>query len=145
MKYLLDTNILVYAVDAHDPTRQARANEVLRGVGRSREATLSTQVLSEFASVALRRNLLPDPDAIVGQIQRLQRVFRILDVTPLVVLEAIRGVRDHRFSFYDAQIWAVARLNSIPVLLSEDFNPGASIEGVLFINPLDPSFDLATL
>ena len=62
-----------------------------------------------------------------------------------MVLEAVRGVRDHRFSFYDAQIWAVARLNSIPVILSEDFNTGASIEGVLFVNPLDLSFDLATL
>lgn len=145
MRYLLDTNILVYTVDASDPIRQARANEVLRSVGRPGEAVLSTQMLSEFANVTLRRNLLPNPDAIVGQLQRLQRVFRILDVTPLVVLEAVRGVRDHQFSFYDAQIWAVARLNSIPVVLSEDFNTGASIEGVLFINPLDPSFDLTTL
>jgi predicted nucleic acid-binding protein len=27
-------------------------------------------------------------------------------------------------SYYDAQIWAVARLGQVAVILSEDFNPG---------------------
>ena len=29
----------------------------------------------------------------------------------MIVLEALRGVRDHQISYYDAQIWASARLN----------------------------------
>jgi hypothetical protein len=31
------------------------------------------------------------------------------------------------------------------VLLSEDFNPGAVLDGVSFANPLEPAFDLAAL
>jgi predicted nucleic acid-binding protein len=62
--------------------------------------------------------------------------WEVVSVTPLVVLEAARGVRDYQFSFWDSQLWAVARLNQIPVIYSEDFNVGAAVEGVRFINPL---------
>ena len=43
------------------------------------------------------------------------------------------------------EIWAVARLGRVGVVLSEDFDPGAVLDGVSFINPLDPDFDLAVL
>jgi predicted nucleic acid-binding protein len=62
-----------------------------------------------------------------------------------VVLEALRGVGEHRLSYHDAQIWAVARLGQLAVALSEDFNPGAVLDGVSFTNPLDLAFDLASL
>ena len=55
-------------------------------------------------------------------------------------LQAVRGVRDHRFSYYDAQIWATALLNQIQVVFSEDFNP-SRIEGVRFVNPFADEFD----
>ena len=62
-----------------------------------------------------------------------------------MVLEALRGVEEHTLSYYDAQIWAAARLGQVGVVLSEDFNPGAVLDGVSFANPLDPAFDLAGL
>jgi len=71
--------------------------------------------------------------------------FPLLPLTGSVVLEALRGVGEHTLSFYDAQIWAVARLGHMGVVLSEDFNPGAVLDGVSFTNPLDPDFDLAAL
>jgi predicted nucleic acid-binding protein len=61
------------------------------------------------------------------------------------VLEAVRGVNDYQFSFWDAQIWAAARLHTIPVVLSEDFNSGAVIEGVRFVDPFEQDFELAAL
>jgi predicted nucleic acid-binding protein len=60
----------------------------------------------------------------------------VVDVTRLITLEAIRGVEAHKFGFWDAQIWATARLNQILEVYSEDFNTGAIIEGVQFTNPL---------
>ena len=60
----------------------------------------------------------------------------VVDVTRLITLEAIRGVEAHKFGFWDAQIWATARLNQISEVYSEDFNVGATIEGVTFTNPL---------
>jgi len=38
---------------------------------------------------------------------------------------------------WDAQIWAAARLNQIPVVVSEDFNSGSMTEGVRFVNPFE--------
>jgi predicted nucleic acid-binding protein len=60
----------------------------------------------------------------------------------MIVLEAARGVRDRSLSYYDAQIWATARLNQIPLVFSEDFTDGSVIEGVRFVNPLAGDFRL---
>jgi hypothetical protein len=52
------------------------------------------------------------------------------------------GVCDHTLAYYDAQVWAVAKLPQIPAIFSEDFNSGASLEGVRFVNPFAPAFRL---
>jgi predicted nucleic acid-binding protein len=62
----------------------------------------------------------------------------------MVVLEAGRGVRDHQFSYYDAQVWATARLNQVPIIFSEDFSAGSIIEGVRFVDPFSPGFAIKT-
>jgi len=52
-------------------------------------------------------------------------------------------VRDHHLSYYDAQIWATARLNQVSVVFSEDFQGRQILEGVQFINPFAPEFKLS--
>jgi predicted nucleic acid-binding protein len=37
--------------------------------------------------------------------------------------------------YWDAQVWATAKLNQIPRVLSEDFQHQGRIEGVEFLNP----------
>ena len=144
-RYVLDTNVLVYALDRREPEKRDRAREVLRRVGAS-GAVLPAQVLSEFANVCLRKlEPRPDPAAVQREVERLLLAFPVLPLTGPVVLEALRGVREHVFSYYDAQVWAVARLGQVGVVLSEDFNPGAVLDGVSFANPLDPAFDLLAL
>ena len=144
-RYVLDTNVLVYALDRREPEKRDRAREVLRRLGAS-GAILPAQVLSEFANVCLRKlEPRPDPAAVQRQVERLLLAFPVLPLTGPVVLEALRGVREHLLSYYDAQIWAVARLGQVGVVLSEDFNPGAVLDGVSFANPLDPAFDLLAL
>ncbi|MDI6638436.1 MAG: PIN domain-containing protein, partial [Bacillota bacterium] len=71
------------------------------------------------------------------------RAWRVLDVTTFIILEAIRGVRDHQLPFWDAQIWATARLNQVPVVLSEDFASSRTLDGVLFVNPFADGFEPA--
>lgn len=51
-------------------------------------------------------------------------------------------MRDHQLAFYDAQIWAAARLNQIPAVFSEDFQDGRTLEGVQFVNPFSETFDV---
>ncbi len=140
---LIDTNLLLYAHDSNAPDFQARAESLLDQLQQTGRGVLSVQCLAEFASVAMRRLRPPLTAAeAYAQVERLMHAYRVLDLTPAVVLEAVRGVREHRLAYYDAQLWAIARLNQIPVVLSEDFNVGASLEGVRFVYPFAPDFVL---
>lgn len=142
-RYLLDTNVILYL---HDAVRQMRALEIINRLAAGKTAALPAQALAEFSSVALRKfTASMDANFIYSQVEGLTRSFPVLPLTPEVVLEALRGVRDHSFAYYDAQIWAVAKLHQIPVLLSEDFNSGSEIDGVTFVNPFENTFDLTTL
>jgi predicted nucleic acid-binding protein len=145
-RYVLDTNLLVYALDRSEPLKRDRAREVLRRAGGAGSAALPAQVLSEFANACLKKlEPRPDPEAIRREVERLLLAFPVFPLTGPVVLEALRGVREHLLSYYDAQVWAVARLGQVGVVLSEDFNPGAVLDGVSFANPLDPAFDITAL
>lgn len=144
--FLIDTNILVYAVDPQEPEKKGRAREALRRLADGGNGALPAQALSEFSNVCLRklRPTLSIRD-IEREVERLLRAFSVLPLSAPVVLEALRGVREHQFSYYDGQIWAVARLGQIPIVLSEDFNTGSVVEGISFVNPLDEAFDPASL
>jgi predicted nucleic acid-binding protein len=55
----------------------------------------------------------------------------------------VRGVRDYRMSYYDAQIWAAAKLSQASAVLSEDFTAGQVIEGIRFVNPFVAGFEVS--
>jgi predicted nucleic acid-binding protein len=108
-RFLVDTNLLIYPHDIAEPAKSARPVAVLAHVTAARSGALPAQVLAEFANVALKKLKPPlEADAVHAQIERLTRMFPVLPLTPAVVMEAVRGVRDHHLSYYDAQIWAVA-------------------------------------
>lgn len=140
---LIDTNVLVYVFDQNEPARQERAIQVLRTLEETLAGRLSVQCLAEFCAVVTRRlrPAMTPADALV-QVERFLRVYPVYTLTPMIVQEALRGMRDHQLPYYDAQIWATARLNQVPVIFSEDFNPSV-LEGVRFVNPFSPDFDIA--
>ncbi len=139
---LIDTNVLVYAHDRGEPAKQAQAIAILAYLQQSGEGRLSVQSLSEFfaATTRGRQPILALEDA-ARQVELLIRAWRVLSPTGFVVLEAVRGVQVHRMAFWDAQLWALARLNQVPVIVSEDFNNGSVVEGVRFVNPFPPDFE----
>jgi len=133
---LIDTNILVYAHDPVEGEKAARAIEILDQLQGAQEGRLSAQCLAEFFVVVTSgESPLMSLGEAGQQVDLLSQAFHTLDITPMIVMEAARGVQQHQFSYWDAQIWATARLNQIPIILSEDFQPGSSFEGVRFLNP----------
>ena len=136
-KVFLDTNILVYLYDTQETTKQTAAKETFRELVDSRSAVISPQVLAEFYSATTRksRSLLTMEEA-GDRIRTFNALCEVVPLTGKISLEAVRGVKTYQFSFWDAQIWATAKLNQISIVLSEDFNIGAEIEGVRFLNPL---------
>ncbi len=144
IRYLIDTNVLVYPHDTRDALKRTRARAVLDHLMKNDSGALSAQVLAEFSNVTLHK-LKHLPADVYAQVEDYEVAFPVYPLTPAVVLEAVRGMRDYRLSYYDAQIWAVAKLNQIPIVLSEDFNTGGGLEGVTFLDPLEPAFDPAGL
>jgi len=123
--------------------KQSQAIQVTNTLSFDGQGCLSIQCLAEFMAAATRRlrPVLPAAQALV-EVERFAKSFSVFDLTVSIVLEAARGVRDHHLSYYDAQLWATARLNQVPVIFTEDFTPGRSLEYVRYVNPFAEDFDL---
>ena len=55
------------------------------------------------------------------------------------------GLQRRQLSYGNSLIWATAKLNGVPNVLSEDFSDGVLLEGVRFLNPFAETFDLALM
>jgi predicted nucleic acid-binding protein len=100
-RVLVDTNVLVYAYDRAEPTRQQQALAVLDRLTRTGAGAITTQVLAEFFVTVTRKLAAPlsVADAYV-RIENYLRVWTVYDLSGLIVLEAARGVRDHQLNFW---------------------------------------------
>ncbi len=139
---LVDTNVLVYAADPRDRAKQSAAAALLEALIATQRAVLSVQCLTEFYAVVTRR--LRDPMATreaLGWVEQFARTCRVMDLTSAVALEGLRGSARYQLSPWDGLIWAVAKLNQIPYVLTEDTEHGRVLEGVRYLNPFDPAFD----
>ena len=138
---LIDTNLLIYLYEQNQPDKQSQSERVLEQLELTRSGRLSVQSLAEFFSVATRKlSLNLTPAEALEQVNLFIRLWPVFDLTPMIVMEAGRCVRDHKLSYYDAQVWATARLNQVPVIFSEDFRDGSILEGVRFVNPFSSKF-----
>lgn len=143
-RIFVDTNVLVYAYDRSEPVKQQQAFHLLNKLTISGSGVMSVQVMSELFNTITRK--ITAPLSLAEAYQRLenyQQSWIILDLTPVIVLEAVRGVQVHQLNFWDAQIWAAARMNQITTIFSEDFNSGTVLESVRFVNPFASNFQLA--
>ncbi len=133
MRSFLDTNVLVYADDASEPARRDVAVTLVETHLRARTGVISTQVLQEFTSVALRKLGLP-----VEQVRARLALYRRLEVVPASA-DLISGALDlyvlHKLSFWDAAIVQAARQSGCAQLLTEDMAGGTTLAGVRVINP----------
>lgn len=118
---LIDTNVLVYAYDNSCPEKQHKAIDVLDRLTETSTGAITSQILAEFYVVATQR--IPDPllpEEAEARLFGLCSSLAVYDITPAVVFEAARSVREHGLSYWDAQVWAAAKLNQIPIVLTED-------------------------
>jgi predicted nucleic acid-binding protein len=133
---LLDTNILVYAHDSSELRKQRVAQGILDEARARGSVAICAQVLGEYLSVVAGKFAhVLDVETAASQVHRFSQVLEVHETDFDVVMEASRGARVYGLPYYDAQIWAVARLHHIPVVISEDFADGTEVEGVRFENP----------
>jgi predicted nucleic acid-binding protein len=139
----------VYAVHPGEQDKSARANRLLDAIDSAESGVTNSQILLEFYSAATRtrsqgRPFLPAVDA-RAWVERWLSMLDFRPITPTIAKEACRAASHHQMNIFDAQIWAAAKVHGVPIILTEDLQSSAIIEGVEYINPLAPDFDLAYL
>jgi predicted nucleic acid-binding protein len=129
----LDSNVLVYAEDSADPTKQQKAIKLILQHGRQRSAVISLQVLGEYF-VTVTRKLHLDPAIARSQVEFYSQ-FNVVEPSVSDVLAAIDLHRLHRISYWDSLILRCAIRAGCRVLLSEDMQHGQEIDGLRIVNP----------
>lgn len=133
-KVFVDTNILVYAHDDKEGSKQYAARQVLHELRQERSGVLSMQVLQEFYNTATRKlaHSLPRSEAraIVEDFS-----YWCVETTPAEIRRAFQIEDEARIGFWDALIIAAALRAGATRILSEDLNPGQIIAGIRIENP----------
>lgn len=139
MRFSLDTNVLVYALDVEAGARHAIARTLVDRANLV-DSVLTLQALGELFHVLTRK--LRQPAAIArSDVARLQQAFPVVAADEACLSQAMDAVAKHSLSFWDAMLWATVHEAGCEVLLSEDLQNGRTLGGVSILNPFDPAND----
>ena len=129
----VDSNVLLYALDAADRSKQQAARNWRSALWMSRLGRLSFQVLGEFYVNALR--LRPAArDKARAEVRDLWAWNPV--VADAALLERGWKLQDrYRLSYWDALIVAAAKVASCGYLLTEDLQAGQKLDGIEVVNP----------
>ena len=136
----IDTNLLVYARDRTEPSKQRQALGWLTELWARRQGLLSFQVLHEFY-VTVTRKLEPGmtPDAARSDIRALM-AWEPIATSERQLEEAWRIEDRFGVSWWDSLIVAAARLSGARYLLSEDLQDGMDFDQIRVVNPFRASY-----
>lgn len=133
IKTFVDTNVLVYSIDRHNPRKQRQARALLAQLEHEHTGVISTQVLQEFY-VASVKKLGVDPLKAKAMLEALT-FFETVIVDIVQIRNAVDCSILNRLSFWDGLIIASAERARCSRLWSEDFNHGQTLCGVTVVNP----------
>src|SRR5689334_6987582 len=99
--FLIDTNILLYAIDPSEAAKQDRSFDIFDRLLESGTGALSVQVLGEFFSVAtgVRRRLLSVADA-EAYVKDYVAAWPVMDLTREIQALAMLIVRRYQISYW---------------------------------------------
>lgn len=129
----LDTNILVYTLDARDNKKHRMATQIIERLAGA-DCVLTLQALSEFFNTIIRKNLKSAKEAI-EHIRDLEDLFPTVTAKQTALKQAMDAVCNYKMAFWDAMLWAAARDAGVTLLLTEDFQHGQLLGGVRMVNP----------
>ncbi|MFC3712078.1 PIN domain-containing protein [Sphingoaurantiacus capsulatus] len=137
MRFTVDSNILIYALDRGTPAKHDIAATILTALPLG-DNFLAAQVIGEFLAVFRRRFRTELPVAL-AQAERWHATLPIVATPAEAMLAAGRQSIDHDMQFWDCVIWQTARTHRAAILLSEDMHNGFSHGGLTVINPFAPA------
>ena len=105
----------------------------LKKAAREDQGFISTQVLQEFFVIATKK-LGIDPIVAKEILESFER-FEVVQISPVLIREAIDTSVVNRLSFWDALIVVAAKSAACELLFTEDLNHDQIIKGVRVQNP----------
>ena len=133
-KIFIDTNIIVYANDKRDKQKQLKAIGIIKDLMQKKLGTISTQVLQEYAFVALEK-LNQTHNVVLRQLKLLE-TFEVIKQTPELIRRAVEIKYLYNINFWDACIISNAEFSNCDIIYSEELNTGQYYSGMEIINPL---------
>lgn len=132
-RFTLDTNILVYAVDARDETKRAFAARIIAAAARL-DCPLALQAVGEFYAAATRKLKLGAKDA-ATRTAHLIAGFDTFGYSVHAVRAALEEAPKGRFSYWDGVLLASAAEAGCTTIFSEDMADGARFGSIAVANP----------
>jgi predicted nucleic acid-binding protein len=127
----LDTNVLLYELDAADAFKRETARSLVANLGKS--GVISSQVLQEFAFVSTKMMGLSTEQ--LAKVLDSYGMFKFVPIQAQLVQSAAQTSELSQISFWDALIVEAAVFGRCKVLYTEDLNHGEEIRGVRIVNP----------
>ncbi|MGA3326322.1 MAG: PIN domain-containing protein [Terriglobia bacterium] len=129
----VDTNVLIYALDDADLKKQEAARDWRADLWRRRQGRISFQVLQEFYAKVTHK--WPDTRQAARSEVRDLLAWRPVSVDSVILDHAWKIQDRYQMSFWDALIVAAAKSASCRYLLTEDFQAGQDLDGLVVVNP----------
>ncbi len=132
-RFSLDTNILVYALDAGAGDRHTLASRIVDRAVHC-DCCLTLQSVSEFFAIVTRKRLVARAEA-VAQARDWLDMFRTISASADAVRSALDAAAAGRASYWDALLVATAAEARCTTILTEDLADGSLMRGVRIVNP----------
>lgn len=135
--FFVDTNVLLYALSASEPAKQAIAQTWLDPLWSEQSGRISWQVIHEFYAKAVQK--LGVPQIIARHAVDLLQAWKPEPPSHATVQRAWHWCDSAKISFWDALIVAAAEQSGCRYLLSEDFQTGRRFSALTVIDPFQRS------
>ena len=130
----VDSNVFVYAIDKNTTAKQKKARRIVADAFAVRATyRISSQVLAEFSSVAIRKLGIATP-LLLSLLSEMGKISHVA-VDNALVSRAVEIQGIYGIQYYDAQIVAAAERIGCDNILTENLNDGQMYCGILAVNP----------
>ncbi len=134
----VDTNVLLYSIDRHEPAKQLKAQRLLSGLRSATEPTvLLWQVLSEAAQ-QLRRWRDQDrltPIEFAQHVQAFRYLFPLVTPEAEAFDRAISLAERYSLSHWDSMILGACQSAGATRFYTEDMGAPRTIDTIELVNP----------
>jgi predicted nucleic acid-binding protein len=132
-RFTLDTNILIYAVDAREGRKRELAVRIIEAAA-SLDCPLGLQAVGEFYAAATAKLKLGPKDA-AARAAELIAGFDTFGYSVHAVRAALEEAPRGRFSYWDGVLLASAAEAGCTTIFSEDMADGARFGSIAVTNP----------